>query len=92
MKRNWMIVVTFSGVLLASSNVMADKDLTEQQVPPAVLKTFKSVYPKATDVEYEGKSDHGQKLYKIEFKDNDGLEHTIVYSADGQVLKAELGD
>jgi uncharacterized membrane protein YkoI len=91
MKRNLMIVIALVSTLLASGSVLAGKDVTEQQVPPAVLKTFKSVYPNVSDVEYEEKTKNGQTVYKIEFKEN-GLKHEVVYSADGKVLKAKLDD
>ncbi|QFY43727.1 hypothetical protein F6R98_14740 [Candidatus Methylospira mobilis] len=89
MKRILIIGISFLGALIVSGSVMADKDITEQQVPPAVLRTFKSVYPNVSGVEYEEKVKNGQTVYKFEFKDN-GLEHEVVYSADGKVVKAKL--
>jgi len=91
MKRNGVFIPAFFAALFASGSVLADKDISEQQVPSAVLKTFRSVYPNVPNVKYEEKVKHGQTVYKIEFKDN-GLEHEVVYSADGHVLKAKLDD
>jgi uncharacterized membrane protein YkoI len=91
MKRNISSVLVIAGTLALSAVVTAGEKLTEQQVPKAVLNTFKAVYPNATDVEYEKKVKHGETVYEIEFKDQ-GVEREIVYSADGKVLKAELED
>jgi len=89
MKCKFLFGIALIGALIASGSAMADKDISEQQVPAAVLKTFRSVYPNVSAVEYEEKVKNGQAVYKIEFKDN-GLEHEVVYSADGKVLKAKL--
>ncbi|AAU92603.1 conserved hypothetical protein [Methylococcus capsulatus str. Bath] len=91
MKLKTANVLVSASVLALSAGVTAGEDLTEQEVPKAVLNAFKTVYPAATDVEYEKKVKHGETVYEIEFKDK-GVEREIVYSADGKVLKAELED
>ena len=81
--------------LTLSNPAMAGKDLTEAEVPEAALKWFKKAYPKATKVEWEqdrvnmGKL-KGVKLYEVEFEDEYGIDHEILYGADGKLYKGEL--
>lgn len=79
------ILLLFAGVTLADDDISAD------QVPAAVMKTFRSVYPDAEQVEYERKQRSGETVYKIEFRHR-GLEREIVYGADGRVIRAKLDD
>lgn len=41
----------------------AEKELTETQVPAAILKAFTQAYPKAMLREYSEDMDDGQKVY-----------------------------
>ena len=81
--------------LTLSNQAMAGKDVTEAEVPEAVVKTFKKAYPNAAMVEWEHKKVHmgklkGLELYEVEFEDADGIDHEILYGADGKLYKGKM--
>ena len=81
--------------LTLSNQAMAGKDVTEAEVPEAVVKTFKKTYPNAAMVEWEHKKVHmgklkGLELYEVEFEDADGIDHEILYGADGKLYKGKM--
>ena len=81
--------------LTLSNQAMAGKDVTEAEVPEAVVKTFKKAYPNAAMVEWEHKKVHmgklkGLELYEVEFEDEDGIDHEILYGADGKLYKGKM--
>ena len=90
MNRTLNLILAAAG-LLVSIHSIAGKDITEYQVPPAVLTAFKSAYPNATDVEYEENMKNGVKVYEVEFKVND-VKYEVDYSVEGKVLKEEGAD
>jgi len=60
-----------------------------QQIPIAVLESFKKAYPHAADVNFEEESNaEGEAVYEVEFSD-EGVEIQASYSADGTLLKIE---
>jgi hypothetical protein len=74
---------------------VAAKDVPESEVPEPVLKTFKTLYPKAVEVEWELKKVHMGKLkglpvYEVEFQDADGVDHEMLLSPEGKVYKSKL--
>lgn len=80
--------------LTLSNPAMAGKDLTEAEVPEAALKWFKSTYPNAKDVEWEQKKKHlgklrGQTLYEVEFEDEYGIDHEVLLTAEGKLIKGK---
>ncbi len=78
-------------LLLAGPLAFADKDLTEAEVPAAVIQAFKAAYPNATDAKFEEETEKGLKTYEVEFK-VDGKKFEVDYSADGKPLKVEQDD
>lgn len=80
--------------LTLSNPAMAGKDLTEAEVPEAALKWFQSTYPNAKDVEWEQKKKHlgklrGQTLYEVEFEDEYGIDHEVLLTAEGKLIKGK---
>ena len=81
--------------LTLSNPALAAKDVTEAEVPEKVVKTFKKAYPNAAMVEWEHKKVHmgklkGLELYEVEFEDADGIDHEILYGADGKLYKGKM--
>lgn len=65
-----------------------ERNITEQEVPPAVLQTFKAAYPNAEVHGYAEEAEGGQKLYEISFI-NEGKRIDIAYASDGKLLELE---
>jgi len=63
-----------------------EKELTETQVPAAILKAFNQTYPKAILREYSEEMQDGQKVYEISFR-KDGHKIDVLYSQDGVVIE-----
>jgi len=81
--------------LTLSNPAMAGKDVTEAEVPEVVVKAFKKIYPNAAKVEWEHKKVHigklkGQELYEVEFEDETGIDHEVLYGADGKLYKGRI--
>ena len=81
--------------LTLSNPAMAAKDVTEGEVPEKVVKKFKMAYPHAAMVKWEHKKVHmgklkGLELYEVEFEDADGIDHEILYGADGKLYKGKM--
>lgn len=80
---------------LTMGTPVAAKDVTEAEVPPPVMQTFKMLYPHAVEVEWELKKVHMGKLkglpvYEVEFQDADGVDHEMLLSPEGKVYKSKL--
>ncbi len=75
------IILTVACAALGAGTILA-QDLTEAQVPSVVLNSFKKEFPKASDVEWEQKSD----TYKVEFEIGTA-DHDAWYDATGQLVK-----
>lgn len=83
------IILVFSILRLqACSSEGYEKKITEQEVPPAVLQTFKAAYPSAEVRGYAEEAEGGQKLYEISFT-NEGQRIDIAYASDGKLLELE---
>jgi hypothetical protein len=78
-------------LLLAGPLAFADRDLTEAEVPAAVIQAFKAAYPNATEAKFEEETEKGLKTYEVEFK-LDGKKFEVDYSDDGKPLKVEQDD
>lgn len=81
--------------LTLSNQAMADKDLTEAEVPEGAVRWFKQAYPNATNVEWEQKKVHigkrrGETVYEVEFTDELDIDHEVRLTADGTLIKGEL--
>ena len=62
------------------SSLMA-QDIPASQVPTAVSNAFTQEYANPTDVDWEKK----KKNFEVEFE-VDGIDHKVLYNADGQLL------
>ena len=76
-----LILVLF--VLVICSNVNA-QNLTESQVPEAVLNAFNTIYPNADNVEWEAEGAYFEGGVKI----ND-LVTSVLFDANGTVIQTE---
>ncbi|MGZ8237018.1 MAG: hypothetical protein ACXW1Z_15355 [Methylobacter sp.] len=81
--------------LTLSNQAMAGKDVTEAEVPAPVVKAFKELYPKAVQVEWEYKKVtsgelKGVPMYEVEFEDELGVDHEVIFDPDGKMLKSKL--
>jgi antibiotic biosynthesis monooxygenase (ABM) superfamily enzyme len=85
---NRVLMVMFGWVL---SSQALPEELTEYQLPPAVLKAFRADFPGAVEVEYEVEKERGVKVYEIEFRQDD-LKREVEYDQNGQRLKDENED
>lgn len=88
-----VIPVTASclGFMVAVQPAMAGKNITEAEVPPAVIAAFKAAYPNASGVAYEEEMEKGAKSYEMEFM-SEGKKWEVEYTPDGKVLKTEQDD
>ncbi len=78
-----IVLVTF---VLNACFESTEKELTETQVPAAILKAFNQAYPKAILSEYSEEMEDGQKVYEISFR-KDGHKMDVLYSRDGVVIE-----
>ena len=92
MQRNFMCVWAAGiGFMMVTPTTMAGKNLTEAEVPAAVVTAFKSAYPNATNIEYEEELEKGVQTYEVEFT-SEGKKWEVDYTPDGKVLKTEQDD
>ena len=81
--------------LTLSTPAMAFNSVTEAEVPEAVMKAFKKIYPDAVKVEWKLKKVHlgklkGTPVYEVEFEDKDGIDHEMKYSPEGKLYKSTI--
>ena len=76
----------FLGLLACGS--VYERNVTEREVPPAVLQAFKAAYPNAEVRGYAEEAEGGQKLYEISFT-HKGKRIDIAYASDGKLLELE---
>jgi uncharacterized protein YpmB len=80
---------------LTMATPVAAKDVPESEVPKGAMEKFKTLYPKAVEVEWELKKVHmgdlkGVPVYEVEFQDADGVDHELLLSPEGDVYKSKL--
>jgi hypothetical protein len=77
------------GLLLLSTSAFAQESkITEKDVPPAVIASFKSAYPNATVRGYAKEKEKGKLFYEIESKDGATM-RDLLYHPDGTVAEIE---
>lgn len=59
--------------------------ISPSQVPPAVMATFTSRYPAATNVKWQVEKEHGQIRFQADFANN-GVRMRAYFAADGTFL------
>ena len=80
-----VILISFGLVLAVNEN---EQEISEKEVPAAVLKAFKTAYPNANDIEYTKEKEDGQTVYEIEFELGE-RELEALYNGDGKLLEVE---
>jgi hypothetical protein len=85
-KHFMILVLAFSLVLCEKEEL--ERNVTEKEVPQAVLQVFNQAYPGATIKEYAEETEDGQKFYEIscEFE---GRKIDAIYKPDGTVAAIE---
>ena len=79
-----IIMIAFILLFIAFCEDEKEKEVTEKEVPQAVLRAFTTSYPGATVKEYTEEIEEGQKFYEIscEFE---GRKIDAIYKPDGKV-------
>ena len=68
MKKAMFSVLLMAGGVLFTSSCSNDKTLSLAEVPPAVVQSFNTKYPGATEVTWKTETIDGKKVYDAEFK------------------------
>lgn len=66
----------------------AEKELSKNQVPKAVIEAFEKAHPNVKGLEFEEEMFEGKTAYELEYKEN-GTEYEFLCSADGTLLQKE---
>ena len=89
MKTQYVITATLGILLVVFGQANAgEKELSQNQVPKAVMDAFDKTYPKAKGVKYEEEIFEGKTAYEVGYKKH-GKEFELSYSADGTLLQKE---
>jgi len=85
LKLIFIVLIAFS---LLSCEDEQEREVTENEVPQAVLQAFNNAYPGATIKEYAEEKEDGKKFYEIscEFE---GRKIDAIYNPDGTVAAIE---
>ncbi len=81
-----IIMIAFS--LMSCEKKEQEREVTEKEVPKAVLQVFIQTYPGATVEEYAEEIEDGQKFYEISFE-FEGRKIDAIYKPDGTVNAIE---
>ncbi len=86
--RNWLVLLGLVFNLMSCQQKEPERDITAQEVPPAVLQVFNQAYPNAAIKNYAEETEQGQKFYEIscEFQ---GRKIDALYKPDGTVAAIE---
>lgn len=79
-------MIIFSTMAFLLSTACMGQEISQQEVPSIILNHFKKNFPKATDIDWELKSD----LYQVEFEVDKNREQEIWYDTQGVVVKEEV--
>ena len=74
--------------LLNGCHESDEREITETEVPTAILEAFNKAYPKAIVREYHEEVEDGTKVHEISFRHEDRV-ISILYSHDGLVIALE---
>lgn len=80
-----MKTIQFIAILLFATTFVQAQDINENQVPSVVLNTFKTEFPKASDVEWEMKGDQ----FQVEFEIGYFSDYEAWFKATGEMLYYE---
>jgi hypothetical protein len=74
--------IIFASMLAFCAACASEFEIAASDVPSAVLDSFKSKYPQATDVEWEAEKKDGNLYFEAEFK-MDGKKKEAYFRPDG---------
>lgn len=80
-----MKTIQFIAILLFATTFVKAQDINESQVPSVVLNTFKTEFPKASDVEWEKKGDQ----FQVEFEIGYFSDYEAWFTSTGEMLYYE---
>lgn len=80
-----MKTIQFIAILLFATTFVQAQVINENQVPSVVLNTFKTEFPKASDVEWEMKGDQ----FQVEFEIGYFSDYEAWFTATGEMLYYE---
>ena len=84
MKRSFLLMLVFSAMMATSCS--SDTEIKEDQVPGAVITSFKAKYPAAIISKWITENKNGKKIYEAVFKAN-GEEVEAEFNEDGSFIK-----
>lgn len=82
MKKQFLLV----GAMVSMMATVQAQDLSQAEVPAAILSEFNAKYANAKDVEWEKEND----LYNVEFELSGDKDHDVWYDATGKVVKEKV--
>jgi hypothetical protein len=88
MKRNLLVAIAASGLLLAGTASAQEKKIKRSDLPPAVEKTVAAQSAGATIRGFSTEKEKGQILYEVEMTVN-GHSKDISMTADGSIVEIE---
>ncbi len=91
-KSLYALIITVIVFTAIANNIQAqddDKKYSENDIPKAVLESFKTSYPKADILGYDVDNENGVKIYEIETKEGN-LYRDMEYTSDGKI--SEIGE
>ena len=74
-----------TGSAIVSVKSGGGKHISASQVPAPVMATFNSMFPTATNVQWEVEREHGSKVYQAEYTEN-GKRFKAQFAPDGTFL------
>ena len=83
-------VSVFASHATATPNIVSLKSgdgrhISASEVPAPVMATFNSMFPDATNVQWQVEKEHGSKVYQAEFTQN-GKRFKAQFAPDGTFL------
>jgi hypothetical protein len=78
----------FAGAILFLAGCATEFGIVADDVPPAVVTSFKTKYPSAENVEWEVEKSDGHLVFEAEFK-LDGKSKEAEFKMDGTFVKEE---
>jgi Putative beta-lactamase-inhibitor-like, PepSY-like len=82
------ILIIFTVCLGMTCTSAQETQVKEKDVPPAVIKAFKSAYPNATIRGYAREKEKGKLFFEIESTDGT-TKRDVLYNPDGTVAEIE---
>ena len=87
-----LVAAIGSATLWGADAMTAEMEITEKDVPAAVLKTMQQVAGAAKLGDFESEKKDGKKVFTATFADAAGVEQEVTVAPDGKLIGVEKDD